>query len=77
MTDKPRYVAVVERDGKVDETYVFNGSDTLDAIFEFINDRRVLGKTTGISVHLDQSTQAPWYERLNERPERPCLVEQS
>ena len=69
MAEQARYVAVVEKENRVEETYVFGGNSTLDEILSFIDDRRILGgRLHGISVHRDESGQPSMVEILANNP---------
>ncbi len=41
MSKKARYAAVVEANYRIDQTFVFEGSITLDEIFNLIDDHRI------------------------------------
>ncbi len=66
MSERPRYAAVVEANYRIDQTFVFEGSTTLDEIFNLIDDHRIgIDKVSEISVH----------RGLFELLERPSVVE--
>lgn len=67
MADQTRYVVVVKRENRTEQTYVLDGESTLDNIFAFINDRQLFGgPIRGFSVHRDESRQ-PSKEEIFER----------
>ncbi|GLK84666.1 hypothetical protein [Ancylobacter defluvii] len=62
MSQESRFVAVVTNDGSTD-TYVFHGAVTLDDVFKQINERRVMYKVSGFSIHRDEMLNPPFHSR--------------
>ena len=63
MSQPFRYVAVIRSDSKIDQTFVLDGSQTIDELFQHVNDHRVV-KTTGLEIHRDESVQPKFLDRI-------------
>jgi hypothetical protein len=66
MTESARYVAIVEQNDKIEQTFIVDGGMSLTELFEHINDRRILRKATGIRLHRDESSEPTYIDRINE-----------
>jgi hypothetical protein len=59
-----RFVAVVtDRDDKT-ETYVIDGETSVEDVFKFVNERRIIRETKAISIQVDSSEEEPFVERI-------------
>lgn len=58
-----RYVAVVRADNKIEQTFVLDGKQTIDELFQHVNDHRIV-KMTGLEIHRDESVQPTFLDRI-------------
>lgn len=63
MPQSFRYVAVVRADNKIEQTFVLDGKQTIDELFQHVNDHRVV-KMTGLEIHRDESVQPTFLDRI-------------
>lgn len=50
-------------DNKIDQTFVIDGKQTIDELFQHVNDHRVV-KMSGLEIHRDESVQPKFLERI-------------
>ena len=63
MPQSFRYVALVRSDNKIEQTFVLDGKQTIDELFQHVNDHRVV-KMTGLEIHRDESVQPTFLDRI-------------
>ncbi|MET4208449.1 hypothetical protein [Bradyrhizobium sp. LA2.1] len=59
-----RYVAIFETNGK-NSTFVVDGKVAVEELFKLINERQFVSGIEAISLHVDQSQEEPFIERVS------------